>query len=54
MITNSKELSEAMKERSELEDKKKTKRLDSLEHERYIKLIYDISEYIANEDNLMF
>ena len=54
MITNSTELSQAMKERSEFEDKKKTKRLDALEQEKYTKLIYEIHEYLDNEDNLLY
>lgn len=53
MITNSSELSQAMNQRSELEDKKKSRRLNAEDQEKYTQLIYDITEYLSNEDNLL-
>lgn len=51
---NSDELSNLMKERTEYENKMKTKRLDALEQERYNDVIYLIQKYLSNEDNLIF
>ena len=46
------EFNQKIKEFEELKERMKSHRLTDFEHKRYIELNYEISEYIANEDNM--